>query len=265
MVDTDTSRQSKTNLFSIDIDQETMESALKRTLAVLEESRGDRARYIVTPNVDHIVVLRKNKAFQDAYKHAWMVLADGWPLVLASRLLRRPLPERVAGSDFVPSLLKHLSNSETPRTCFLLGGMPGVPELAAKRIRKRWPGVEVVGTFSPPLGFESDAQQNALIHQEIRRAKPDIVIVGLGAPKQEIWLHQHHQSLHCKVAIAAGATIDFLAGQQTRAPVWAQKLGCEWLHRVASDPRRLAGRYARDAACFPIMLASELAKSSLIR
>jgi N-acetylglucosaminyldiphosphoundecaprenol N-acetyl-beta-D-mannosaminyltransferase len=105
--------------------------------------------------------------------------------------------------------------------------------------------------LSPPIGFESSPEENARILAAVAAARPDLLILGLGAPKQEIWIHQHQGQLEAKVALCAGATIDFLAGHRRRSPVWMRQAGLEWVHRVWSEPRRLASRYARDAWFFP--------------
>jgi N-acetylglucosaminyldiphosphoundecaprenol N-acetyl-beta-D-mannosaminyltransferase len=219
-------------------------------------TEGLPCRYVVTPNVDHLVKLQSSPAMQDAYRAASLVVADGWPVVTASRWLGQPLPERVPGSDLVPNLLAAGNAIEDFRV-FLLGGAPGVAARAAERIQIRFPSVRVAGIASPAPGFENDAQQSQKLVESINSARPHLLIVGLGAPKQEIWLQQYAPSINAPVAIAAGATIDFLAGTQTRAPVWIQRLRLEWLFRLASNPRRLVARYARDAVVFPRMVIGE--------
>jgi N-acetylglucosaminyldiphosphoundecaprenol N-acetyl-beta-D-mannosaminyltransferase len=200
--------------------------------------------------------LQEHAALRAAYADASLVLADGLPVVLASRLLRRPLPARVAGSDLVPALFDS-ARSETPLRTFLLGAAPGVADRAATKIHRRWPAVEVVATYSPPLGFEHDEEENHRILDRIAAARADVVVVGLGAPKQELWVHRHRHEIAASVALCVGATIDFLAGEKARAPRWMQRSGLEWLHRCASDPRRLAKRYARDAVLFPSLVWRE--------
>jgi len=140
---------------------------------------------------------------------------------------------------------------------YLLGAAPGVADRAAGNIRKDWPAVEIVGTYSPPIGFERDAAENEAILNRIAGAGPDVLIIGLGAPKQELWVHQHRGRIAAKVALCVGATIDFLAGERKRAPMWMREAGLEWLYRVALEPRRLAARYAKDALIFPRLVARE--------
>ena len=209
-----------------------------------------RCRYVVTPNVDHVVLLQHHAGLQAAYRQAGLILADGAPVIWASQLLGKSLPQRVAGSDLVPALFNAVDDARQ-LTVYLLGAAPGVAERAASRIHRQWPDIKVVGTYSPPLGFEKDHAENLRILSRIADARPDVLVVGLGAPKQELWVHEHHTQIAARVALCVGATIDFLAGEKARAPVWMRDLGLEWLHRVLSEPRRLAGRYARDAWIFP--------------
>ncbi|MEQ8786674.1 MAG: WecB/TagA/CpsF family glycosyltransferase [Pirellulaceae bacterium] len=241
-------------LFGVTIDSLRMKQAVECVYSWFDQP--GRCRYVVTPNVDHAVMLRSDAALRAAYADADLVLADGWPVVLASRLLRRPLPERVPGSDLVPRLCGH-ATAQHPVTVFLLGAAPGVASRAAERIVAQWPRVQVVGTYSPPLGFEKSDAENEEILRRIAAVRPQLLVVGLGAPKQELWVHRHRDRLEADVALCVGATIDFLAGEKRRAPRWLQVLGLEWCHRMLSEPRRLVSRYARDAWIFPQMVWTE--------
>ena len=201
-------------------------------------------------------MLQHHQGLRAAYQDAGLVLVDGAPVLWSARLLDRKVPERVAGSDLVPALFDAVPE-ETPLNVYLLGAGPGVAERAAANIQRKWPGVKIVGTYSPPLGFERDDAENRAILERIAAARPDVLVVGLGAPKQELWVHQHREKIAAKVALCVGATIDFLAGEKARAPRWMQRVGLEWFYRVASEPKRLAARYARDAWVFPRLLARE--------
>jgi N-acetylglucosaminyldiphosphoundecaprenol N-acetyl-beta-D-mannosaminyltransferase len=213
-------------------------------------------RYVVTPNLDHSMQLQTNAALRRAYADASLVIADGWPVVLASRLFGEPLPGRVTGSDIVPQTFAALSVQQ-PLRIFLLGAGPGVADKAAVRIERRYPGAIVVGTRSPPFGFERDERQNAEILAQIEASGADLLIVGLGAPKQELWVHAHRARIGARVALCVGATIDFLAGERERAPEWVQRVGAEWLHRMMSEPRRLGPRYLKNALGVPFLLLGE--------
>lgn len=241
-------------MFGIGLHKVTTKEAIELLMQWMRDSNA--CRYVVTPNVDHVVNLQSQPEMRAAYDGAALVVADGWPLVTASRWLGSPLPERVAGSDLVPSLLGQGKGFPGLRV-FLLGAAAGVGDLAAERIRARWPQVNVCGVASPRFGFDTDPTESELVIEAINAASPHLLVVGLGAPRQEIWLHRYAPQLRARVAIAAGATIDFLAGAQRRAPSWVQSVRMEWLFRLMTDPRRLAGRYARDIVVFPHLLAAE--------
>lgn len=249
------------SLFGMTIDCVDLDQAATSLLGWALAPQGDSCRYVVTPNVDHAVLFARDQPLRDAYRDAAMVVADGAPLVATARLFGRPLPGRVAGSDLVPRLFElaaaRFANSSQPLRVFLLGAGPGVAERAAHRIRLKYDGVEIVGVHSPPLGFEHDEVANAKAIDLVAAAAPDLLVIGLGAPKQELWVQRHADRLQAKVAICAGATIDFLAGEKQRSPRWMQRAGLEWLHRLASEPRRLAKRYLRDAIVFPRLVWDE--------
>ncbi len=248
-------------LFGIKIDSINMREALNRIedwVAAAEDPVKGECKYVVTPNVDHTVLLQENEALQNAYVEAEMVLADGHPIVWASRLLRKPLPERVPGSELVPKLFGRFEQNKRPLRVFLLGAATGVAARAADNMKKQWPNVETVGVYSPPMGFENDQNETDIILGRLALCRPDVVVVGLGAPKQEIWVHKHYKQFHAKAAFCVGATIDFLAGEKQRAPVWMQKTGIEWLHRMMSEPNRLVKRYAKDAWVFPQLVLRQM-------
>ncbi|MCC7087265.1 MAG: WecB/TagA/CpsF family glycosyltransferase [Pirellulales bacterium] len=271
-------------LFGMKIDSLRMTEVVERLLSWCRRPDG-RCHYVVTPNVDHAVMFQKHAGLRMAYRDAALVLADGFPVLAAARLLRRNIPERVPGSDLVPALFDavnqsllgekshpHRSRDEADPAAqgvacreresgrlrvYLLGAAPGVAERAAGKIVGRWPAVEIAGTYSPPRGFEQDSCENTAILDRIAAAKPDVLIVGLGAPKQELWVHQHRERIAAPVVLCVGATIDFLAGEKPRAPLWMRRIGLEWLHRLASEPRRLAKRYLQDAWVFPKLVWRE--------
>jgi N-acetylglucosaminyldiphosphoundecaprenol N-acetyl-beta-D-mannosaminyltransferase len=247
--------RTRVRLLGVEIDPLRMGQAVEQVLAWTRE-RPAICRYVVTPNVDHVVLLRHHIGLRAAYKHADLILADGAPVVWAARFLNRPLPEKVPGSDLVPALFAAVPAFE-PRRVFLLGAGPGVAERAAARITERWPAVKIAGCYSPPMGFEKDAAENENILARIAQAAPDILVVGLGAPKQELWVHHNRNRIQASAALCVGATIDFLAGEKPRAPIWMRRSGLEWLHRVWMEPRRLAARYARDAWVFPQLVLSD--------
>lgn len=236
-------------LFGCQIDSLRMPQAVARVYEMIADWNG-ACQYVVTPNVQHVVMLEHHAGLRRAYEDASLVLPDGMPLIIASRLLGRALPERVTGADLVFQLLKSAKEHNGLRV-FLLGAGPGVAQRAAERIMARWPAVDVVGVYSPPFGFENNVAENDEIIQRIAASQPDLVVVGLGAPKQEQWVHTHRTKLNAPVALCVGATIDFLAEHKSRAPRWMQKSGLEWLYRAGTEPRRLLWRYIHDAWNFP--------------
>jgi N-acetylglucosaminyldiphosphoundecaprenol N-acetyl-beta-D-mannosaminyltransferase len=239
-------------MLGLTFDPLTMDEAVEHLLEIVSEPRWD-ARYVVTPNVDHVVKLRKNRPFQAAYRDADLVLVDGKPVRLASFILGQPLPETVPGSDLVPALFAASERIGRLRV-FLLGSAKGVPEIAAARIQESWPWVEVVGVYSPAMGFSIESPESDTAVKHIQDTQPDVLVVGLGAPRQEVWVHAVRERLPAKAILCVGATIDFLAGKKTRAPGWMRRLGIEWFHRMVTDPRRMAGRYLYDAIIFPPMV-----------
>ena len=244
-------------LFGMQIDRVDLQQATTRVLDWASEPQPATCRYVVTPNVDHAVMISEHTGLRASYAEAAMVLADGAPIVAAAKMLGRPLPERVAGSDLVPHLFAMAQQASRPLRVFLLGAALGVADRAAENIHARYSNVEVVGTHCPPLGFEHDNSANQEALAAVAAVEPDVVVLGLGAPKQELWVHEHATHLKAKVALCAGATIDFLAGEKKRSPVWMQHIGLEWFHRLLTEPRRLAKRYFRDAIIFPQLVWQE--------
>lgn len=250
---------SKTQLFGIEIDILDMGGAVDR-LRDWVESGQRPCKYVVTPNVDHAVLYQDNESLRQAYEGADMVLADGHPIVWTSMISGQRLPERVAGSELVPELFESFNERGRLRV-FLLGAADGVAARAAKNMEEQWPNVETVGVYSPPMGFEKSDEECETILQRLEEANADVVVVGLGAPKQEIWVSKYADRIPASAALCVGATIDFLAGEKKRAPVWMQRYGVEWLHRMCSEPKRLVKRYAHDAWVFPKLVLRQLTGS----
>lgn len=214
----------------------------------IEEMVADGfAHYVVTPNVDFLVKAQRDPALRHILICADLVLCDGKPIVWASHMLGGALPGRVAGSDLVPRVLQ--SAARLGWRVFLLGGSPEVAAAAARRIAEAHPSLPEVCHYSPPFR-PLDEMNNAEIIKRVRAARPDVMLVCFGCPKQEKWMALHGAALSVPVMIGAGATIDFLANTVARAPAWMQRSGTEWLFRLAQEPRRLARRYADDLLHF---------------
>jgi N-acetylglucosaminyldiphosphoundecaprenol N-acetyl-beta-D-mannosaminyltransferase len=176
------------------------------------------------------------------------------PVVWASHLLRNPLPERVAGADLVPQLIALAA--QRGYRLFFLGASQEANQRAVANTRAKFPGISIVGHYSPPFRPLSD-MDNEDIRRRVRAAKPDVLLVAFGCPKAEKWMAQQYRALGVPVMIGVGATIDFLAGRMRRAPSWMQRSGLEWLFRLVQEPRRLFRRYVTDLWCFGLGLAEQ--------
>ena len=199
-----------------------------------------------------LVESQENEHLRDALDQG-LVQPDGMPLVWIGRASGQRV-ERVCGPDFMPALVEH--GVKADRTHFFYGGAPGVPEALVARLSARYPGLRVAGTLSPPFRTLTGEEEAAIIAQ-INAAEPDYVWVGLGTPKQDLWLAANRSRLDAPVLLAVGAAFDFLAGRRRRAPLWMQRSGTEWIYRLATEPRRLGSRYTRVNARFVRLLLAD--------
>jgi N-acetylglucosaminyldiphosphoundecaprenol N-acetyl-beta-D-mannosaminyltransferase len=215
---------------------------------------------IITPNVDILRQASADGTVRAYVDDADLVVADGMPLVWASRLSGTPLPERVAGSSLIWSISDGLGRDG--RSVFVLGGTPADPDTgeldgatrAAGRLAAASPGLRITGCLSPAYGFERDPTALAAVCRRVAAARPNLVFVGLGFPKQEWMISRLRPMLPNAWFIGCGAAINFVAGDAERAPRWMQRTGLEWAHRLGSEPRRLAGRYLRRDAPYALRL-----------
>ena len=214
--------------------------------------------FVVTPNVDHVCRLKKDAEFREAYARAALRLPDGVPLMWCARLLGSPLREKLSGSDLVPRVSAYAA--EKGYRVFFLGAADGVAEEAAAKLREKHPALQVAGWFSPPFGFERDALQCREIVERVRESGADLCFVAFGSPKQEIWLSQHAEATEVPVCIGIGAALDFVSGHVRRAPTWVQRIGCEWVWRIAQEPRRLWRRYILEDSYFVILFLREIVR-----
>jgi N-acetylglucosaminyldiphosphoundecaprenol N-acetyl-beta-D-mannosaminyltransferase len=198
---------------------------------------------IFTPNVDHVVMAEEHAGLRRAYRRASLSFADGMPLVWTSRVLGKRIPEKLSGSDMIVPIVK-LAAQENWGVYFL-GGMPGVPgaaELAAELLKLQH-GVRIVGVDGSMVSMDGSRPEDDAVLERVRAARPDIVFVALGAPKQELWIARTLDTIKPAVAIGVGASLDFISGQLSRAPRWMSNSGLEWAYRLGQDPRRLWKRY----------------------
>jgi N-acetylglucosaminyldiphosphoundecaprenol N-acetyl-beta-D-mannosaminyltransferase len=210
--------------------------------------------YLATANVDFLVQAARDVELRRILFDAHLVLCDGTPLLWASRLLGNRLPERVAGSDVVPLLLKDAA--EKGYRVYFLGAEPDVCATAVAKLREQFPKLQIVGHDSPPFKALMEMDHEGIIRR-IQEAQPDLLFVGFGCPKQEKWINMHYQRLGVPVCVGVGGTIDFLAGHRRRAPMWMRNAGVEWIYRMAQEPRRLFKRYCADLWYFAGAIAKQ--------
>lgn len=225
----------------VPIDRITMGYAVTSVIQALQDRSGRAPLLIMGPNAQIVTLAAANERFAEALRAADLSVPDGISVVLASRLLGYPIPERVTGGDLMEQLCAECSKHG--HSVFFLGGLPGAATETASRFTQRYPGLKIAGTYCPPLGFENDAMESDRVRQLIAVAAPDLLCVAFGAPKQEIWMHDNCSSLPIGAAIAVGAALDTQAGLRERAPRWTHQIGLEWLYRLAREPRRLWRRY----------------------
>lgn len=238
-------------IIGVPFDNVTLDEALERIFAMIANGRP---HYVVTANMDFLVQALRDVELRRILLEADLVLCDGTPLVWASHLLGNPLKQRVAGADLVPALIRE--SARQGYRVFLLGAQAGVAASAAERLHEKYPSLIIAGHYSPPFSelLEMDHEEAA---NRIREARPDVLLVSFGCPKQEKWITMHYRSLGVPVVIGVGASLDFLAERVSRAPRWMQRCGLEWSYRLVQEPRRLFRRYANDLVHFAPALISQ--------
>ncbi|MEH2326180.1 MAG: WecB/TagA/CpsF family glycosyltransferase [Nostoc sp.] len=203
-------------------------------------SKG-QPEYVVTPNAMHILALQKDAKFREIYRQAFLVVPDGVSLLWTAKFLETPLNGRVNGTDLFERLCAIAAQKGLK--VFLLGGRPGAAEKAQEILVSRHPGLQIVGTYCPPYGFESQPTILTSINSKIIATSADILFVGLGAPKQEKWIAANYLHLGVPISVGIGVSFELVSNMVRRSPVWMQKVGLEWLFRLITEPRRLWKRY----------------------
>ncbi|ACK67576.1 glycosyl transferase, WecB/TagA/CpsF family [Rippkaea orientalis PCC 8801] len=220
---------------------------------------------VVTPNVDHLMKLRKDSELQEVYRQSDYRVCDSKIVQYASFLLGTPIKEKISGSDLFPAFYQH--NKHNPETkIFLLGAQEGIAQKAQQQINQKVGREIIVDCYSPSFGFENNKEECERILEKIRNSGATVVAVGLGAPKQEKWInHYKHQLPNVRIFLAIGATIDFEAGHKPRSPKWVSEVGLEWLYRLACEPKRLWKRYLIECMPFLWLIAQQKAKNTITR
>lgn len=252
-------------ILGIPIDNLTMEETIERIDAMAMAHRNDgQPRLVATVNVDFLVNTLswfsqepRHPELLSILQHADLVTADGMPLVWASRILGNPLKERVTGADLVPRLAATAADKK--RSLYFLGGQGEVGKRAAETLKKRFPGMIIAGVDAPFIHIsgealsQTEAEDNEIV-QRINKTHPDILLIAFGNPKQEAWFHRNQFRLKAGVTIGIGGTFDFITGKVSRAPVWIQRAGFEWIYRLLQDPKRLGKRYIIGFFKFTVMI-----------
>lgn len=216
----------------------TMQKAVDHIAHSLDAGLGG---WVVTPNLDILHKLTHDEAFAKLVEPSTLRLADGMPLIWASKLAGTPLPERVAGSDLVWNICQRAAKDG--RSVYLLGGDDGIAEKAKGVLEQKYQGINVAGTHCPPFGFENDQQEMDKIVAALQETTPDIVLVALGCPKQERLIDRLRTQFPKTWFLGIGISLSFVTGDVQRAPAWCRRLGLEWAHRLLQEPKRLAHRY----------------------
>jgi len=237
----------------VDVDPLALHEALDAVGELVARRQGGT---VFTPNVDHFVLAGEDPRLREAYANTSLSLVDGMPVMWAARALGSPLPEKISGSDFVRPLVARAA--EQGWRIYLLGGGPGVAAKTKLVLEREYPAVRIVGVSSPNVDLSREVPRDVI--DSIRSARPDLLFLALGTPKQEIWGERIREAVSPAVILGLGASFDFIAGTAKRAPRWMSNAGFEWLYRLAKEPRRLWRRYlVRDPKFLAIVVRQALA------
>lgn len=226
---------------NINIDDISFDDAVDK---VIYMAKHEKHRYVVTPNVDHVMKNEKDMLFRKIYERADLIVTDGTPLMWIADSLGCPIKEKIPGSDMLPKICEKAAKENV--NVFLFGAAEGVAAEAARRLQEKYPGLIISGTYSPPMGFDKNREEMDKAVKIINDANVDILVVGLGCPKQEKFIYNNMDKVNFAVALPFGASIDFEAGNVTRAPRWIRSIGMEWFYRFLQEPGRLFKRYFID-------------------
>jgi N-acetylglucosaminyldiphosphoundecaprenol N-acetyl-beta-D-mannosaminyltransferase len=240
----------RTRLMGTPMAVATEASAVQAIIGAAETGRG---HWTITANLDHLRRFHCDPIEKGLIDDADLVVADGMPLIWASRLAGERLPQRISGSSMIWSICE--AASTRGQSVFLLGGDPGVAERAARVFQDSYPGLEIAGTACPPVGFDSDEQELGRIQRQLAEAEPNIVLVALGFPKQDLLIRSLRSCLPRASFLGVGISLSYVTGDLARAPSWICRVGLEWAHRLSQEPtRRLARRYLVDGLPFALRL-----------
>lgn len=219
-----------TDILGVPFDVISMDEAVKRVIGYLS---GSGQHMVCTPNPEIVMEAQEDKELMNILNAADLIVPDGIGIVIVSKFCKEKIKERVAGYDLVQKIFEKLKDTEYK--VYFFGGSPGVASTAAKKMSKKYPGLSIVGTRN---GYFSSKDEKDII-DDIKRSGADLLLVGLGAPKQEKWIYENMRLTGAKVSIGVGGSFDVMSGKVKRAPVFFQKCGLEWFYRLLCQPTRL--------------------------
>lgn len=228
----------KIPFMGIHIDNLTLEETVKSIFTMIQKKTPV---HIVGVNVDQYLLTKKNKYSKKIFDEAALVFVDGKPIVPMARLLGYKIEQRTTGPDLMEILCKE--GAQYKYSIFLLGAAPGVAQKCGEILEEKYPGIRIAGSYSPPFGFEKNKDEMEKIINMLRDSRADMLFVGMGSPKQDIFIYENKEQYQIPVSFSMGAALDFIAGNIKRAPRWMINIGLEWLYRVSQDPKRLWKRY----------------------
>jgi N-acetylglucosaminyldiphosphoundecaprenol N-acetyl-beta-D-mannosaminyltransferase len=245
-------------LGGVRIDRVDLAAAVDRIRGFLGSGKPHQ---VVTVNLDFLSIAERQSEFRNLINECDLAVADGMPLLWVSRLQRHALPERVTGVDLVAASCRIAE--EKGHGVFLLGAGPGVADAAARALQLRYPRLRIAGVYTPPFGPLTPEEDERIVRM-IQEAAPGILLVALGAPRQDQWIRAHRDQLNVPVAMGVGCVFDLLAGVVDRAPTWMQHAGLEWAFRLGQEPTRLWRRYiVNDIPTLGRLLMASLRESDL--
>jgi N-acetylglucosaminyldiphosphoundecaprenol N-acetyl-beta-D-mannosaminyltransferase len=238
------------DLFGVEVDALDMDDTVDRIMTLIDQRV--QVQHVVL-NASKVVMMSKDAELRSVIRACPVVNADGQSVVIASRLLRRPLPERVAGIDLFVELVKR--SAENGRSVYFLGARDDVLDEMVSRFRTQYPTLRIAGFRN---GYwDNDAE----VVEQVHAAQPDLLFVAIPSPRKEFWLAEHLPALGVPFAMGVGGSFDVLAGKVNRAPKWVQRIGCEWVYRLVQEPRRMWKRYLVGNTAFMWLTIKELWRS----
>lgn len=247
-------------ILGVKVNRVTMTDSLK----FIEELIADNKKHqICVPNVWTTVLSQKDEEFKRINNSSSLAVPDGMPLVWVSRLYGKPIEERVTGTDLFLRCTGFAA--QKGYTFFFLGATEDTLRKMTTRLKEEHPPLNIVGSYSPPFSDEFQEDENKKIIEIINKAKPDVLWVGLTAPKQEKWIHKNLEKLDVQIAVGIGAAFDYISGQVRRAPIWVQKIGLEWFDRVLQEPKRLWRRYFVGNSLFVWLVIKEFFRIKILK